>query len=227
MRLKALIAGLNEIGLKPGIVTGGGTGTHWIDSRLGLFTELQVGSFVFLDSCYGPVPVTGDGNPYSPSLFVAAAVVTANRPDRVIVNAGYKALATDSGKAVPMRGIAQGATYRFMGDEHGAIERDGGAPMPELGSVIELLTPHCDPTVNLHAPLCRGARRGRHRRMADRRQGILIRAQLVMSGKAGIHLPRPCGEGLRVGVALNSQNPQPEICIGLRPRKFRPPHKGG
>ena len=151
VRLKTLIAGLTDIGLKPAIVTGGGTGTHWIDSRLGLFTELQVGSFVFLDSCYGSVPVTGDGNPYSPSLFVAAAVVTANRPDRVIVNAGYKALATNSGKAVPMRGIAQGATYRFMGDEHGAVERDGGAPMPELGSVIELLTPHCDPTVNLHA----------------------------------------------------------------------------
>ena len=32
VRLKALIAGLTEIGLKPGIVSGGGTGTHWIDS---------------------------------------------------------------------------------------------------------------------------------------------------------------------------------------------------
>ena len=66
--------------------------------------------------------MTADGNPFSPSLFVAAGIVTANRTDRVIVNAGYKALATDSGKAVPMRGAAQGSTYRFMGDEHGAVE---------------------------------------------------------------------------------------------------------
>jgi len=151
VRLKALVSGLAEIGLKPEIVTGGGTGTHWIDAGLGLFDELQVGSFVFLDSCYGSVPVTGEGNPYSPSLFVAAAVVTANRQDRIIVNAGYKALATDSGRPVPMRGVAQGATYRFMGDEHGAVEFQNDVPVPELGAVIELLTPHCDPTVNLYA----------------------------------------------------------------------------
>jgi 3-hydroxy-D-aspartate aldolase len=149
-RLDALIKGLTEIGLKPPIVTGGGTGTHWIDAGLGLFSELQVGSFVFLDSCYGAVPVTGKGNPYSPSLFVAAAIVSATRPGRVIVNAGYKALATDSGKGVPMRGIAQGSTYRFMGDEHGAIDFSPDDPAPALGGIIELLTPHCDPTVNLH-----------------------------------------------------------------------------
>ena len=150
-RVRALITGLTEISLKPAVVTGSGTGTHWIDAGLGLFTELQAGSFIFLDSCYGAVPLTPNGNPFSPSLFVAAGIVTANRPDRVIVNAGLKALATDSGKPVPMRGVAQGATYRFIGDEHGAVEFDSSAPPPELGGIIELLTPHCDPTVNLHA----------------------------------------------------------------------------
>lgn len=150
-RLRKLIAALRGAGLPPPIVTGSGTGTHWIDVQHKVFTELQAGSFLFLDSCYGSVPLTPDGNPFTTSLFVAAGVVTANRPDSVIVNAGFKALATDSGKPQPARGIAQGSTYRFMGDEHGAIDFDANAPRPELGAVIELVTPHCDPTVNLHA----------------------------------------------------------------------------
>lgn len=150
-RLRKLVASLDEAGLHPPIVTGSGTGTHWLDAQHKVFTEFQAGSFLFLDSCYGPLPLTPDGNPFMTSLFVAAGVVTANRPDCVIVNAGYKALATDSGTPQPVRGIAQGATYRFMGDEHGAIDFDPRAPRPELGRVIELVTSHCDPTVNLHA----------------------------------------------------------------------------
>lgn len=150
-RLRQLLAGLDAVGLKPQIVTGSGTGTHWLDAQHGVFTELQGGSFLFLDSCYGPLPLTPQGNPFTPSLFVAAGVVTANRPDYVVVNAGFKALATDSGKPQPARGVAQGASYRFMGDEHGAIDFDPSAPRPEPGAIIELVTPHCDPTVNLHA----------------------------------------------------------------------------
>jgi D-serine deaminase-like pyridoxal phosphate-dependent protein len=96
------------------------------------------------------VPLRDDGNPFEPALFVATTVVTANHPHRVIVNAGLKALATDSGRPLPVRGAPAGATYRFMGDEHGAIEFTDGSP-PRPGVTIELLTPHCDPTVNLHA----------------------------------------------------------------------------
>ena len=149
-RTRALIAAVAAAGLKPGIISGSGTGTHWIDGSSGIFTELQPGSFLFLDSCYITVAMSAEGNPFVPALFVAASVVTSNRPDRVIVNAGWKAFATDSGKPVPMRGAPAGATYRYMGDEHGAVEFESGTP-PAHGAVIELLTSHCDPTVNLHA----------------------------------------------------------------------------
>lgn len=137
-------------GLPPDIVTGGGTGTSFIDPMLGLFTELQPGSFLFLDSCYGPLPLDDTGNPFTASLFVAAGIVSANRRHRVIVNAGLKALATDSGQPLPVRGAPAGSSYRFMGDEHGAIEFAQGIA-PALGATVELLTSHCDPTVNLHA----------------------------------------------------------------------------
>jgi D-serine deaminase-like pyridoxal phosphate-dependent protein len=150
VRVRQLVSGLAAIGMKPKLVTGGGTGTHWIDASLKLFTELQVGSFLFLDSLYGATELVPGSNPFTPSLFVAASVVSASHPGKVIVNAGYKAFATDSGKPVPALGAPEEATYRFMGDEHGAVEF-GNRPAPALGAVIEFLTPHCDPTVNLYS----------------------------------------------------------------------------
>jgi len=149
-KLRKLINALRTEGLTPPIVTGGGTGTHWLDASHGIFTELQPGSYLFLDSCYGSIPVTPDGNPFVTSLFVAATIVSANRPGRVIVNSGFKAFATDSGLPKPIRGAPANSSYRFMGDEHGAIDFEGAAN-PPVGATIELLTSHCDPTVNLYA----------------------------------------------------------------------------
>lgn len=148
-RLGAVLSALHGAGLPAAIVTGGGTGTSFLDPNGGPFTELQPGSFLFLDSCYGPLPLAPEGNPFEPALFVRASVVSRVHPGRAVVNAGFKALATDSGRPVPLRGAPEGATYRFMGDEHGAVEFEAGEA-PPLGAGIELLTPHCDPTVNLY-----------------------------------------------------------------------------
>jgi D-serine deaminase-like pyridoxal phosphate-dependent protein len=149
-RVQAVISALEAAGLKPAIVTGGGTGSHRIDAASHLFTEIQPGSYLFMDSCYSTISISESDNPFAPSLFVVASVVSANHPGRVIVNAGWKAFAADSGKPVALRGAPAGATYRFMGDEHGAVEFDGGSG-PSLGATIEFLTSHCDPTVNLYA----------------------------------------------------------------------------
>ena len=81
---------------------------------------------------------------------MAASVVSANRPGRVVVNAGWKALAADSGKPVALRGAPAGAVFRFMGDEHGALDlkavRDRLSAQQSNFSVS-----HCDPTVNLYS----------------------------------------------------------------------------
>jgi 3-hydroxy-D-aspartate aldolase len=148
-RVRAVIDALQAAKMPPGIVSGGGTGSHRIDAASGLFTEIQPGSYLFMDSCYGKVAISETGNPFMPSLFVAATVVSANSPGRVIVNAGWKAFATDSGTPIALRGAPAGASYRYMGDEHGAVDFDGEGP--PLGTTIEFLTSHCDPTVNLFA----------------------------------------------------------------------------
>jgi D-serine deaminase-like pyridoxal phosphate-dependent protein len=81
---------------------------------------------------------------------VISRVVSTAQPDRVIVDAGSKALSTDHGPALIIEGAPAGSTFRFMGDEHAAIGMPDGADRPPLGALIRLMAPHCDPTLNLH-----------------------------------------------------------------------------
>jgi len=149
--LKSVIAVLAENGLAPGIVTGGGTGTHAIDAELGVFTELQVGSYVFMDRQYADCDLVGDGaQAFETSLMVDARVVSANHAMLVTVDAGFKAFATEAGSPPVVAGAPEGSQYRFMGDEHGALIPPKGVSPPALGEVVTFAAPHCDPTVNLY-----------------------------------------------------------------------------
>jgi D-serine deaminase-like pyridoxal phosphate-dependent protein len=138
--LESVLAALKEAGLEVAVVTGGGTGSFAIDAELGVLTELQVGSYIFLDREYRDCALEGG---FELSLFVDATVISANAPDMVTIDAGLKALSPDAG--VPE--VAGGGTYRFMGDEHGAIS-DRALPGP--GGRVTLIPGHCDPTVNLY-----------------------------------------------------------------------------
>ncbi|HUZ11844.1 MAG TPA: DSD1 family PLP-dependent enzyme [Caulobacteraceae bacterium] len=150
-RLSETIALLQGAGLAPGIVTGGGTGTHAIDADLGVFTELQVGSYVFMDHQYGVCALRADGaRPFETSLMVDARVISASHPMLATVDAGLKAFATEAGAPPILSGAVEGSAYRFMGDEHGAIVPPRGLAPPRLGERVTLAAPHCDPTVNLY-----------------------------------------------------------------------------
>ena len=93
--LRDCIAALAQAGLRPGIVSGSGTGAHLYDVD-GPYTELQVGSYVFMDADYARIlDDAGSGPPFSASLFVLATVVSVNRPGQFTVDAGTKALASN------------------------------------------------------------------------------------------------------------------------------------
>ncbi|MGI4879405.1 MAG: DSD1 family PLP-dependent enzyme [Janthinobacterium lividum] len=148
---RGVIAALTKAGGAPEIVTGGGTGTHRIDATLGLFTELQAGSYVFMDSQYLACDLTGNdnGSPYETALMIDARVVSANATGMVTVDGGFKAFSTDADPPLVLAGAPAGSTYRFMGDEHGAlIVPEGRAP--QLADIVTFAAPHCDPTVNLY-----------------------------------------------------------------------------
>lgn len=152
-RLSGFIDALQAAGLKPDIVSGGGTGTHHLDLEFGPFTEIQPGSYIFMDKQYGAVELAPGEPPFKTALNVAARVVSVVQPDRVIIDAGYKAMATDAGPALVASGADSEATYQFMGDEHGALRFADHALRPKLGDLVRLVSPHCDPTINLHNQL--------------------------------------------------------------------------
>ncbi|HEV2363987.1 MAG TPA: DSD1 family PLP-dependent enzyme [Caulobacteraceae bacterium] len=150
--LKEVIGALGEAGLPPAMVTGGGTGTHAIDLDLRAFTELQVGSYIFMDRQYAECEAAAGGGawPFATALTIDTRVISANHERLSTVDAGFKAMATDGGPPSVIAGASRQSAYHFMGDEHGAIVPPKGEPAPALGQVVTLGAPHCDPTVNLY-----------------------------------------------------------------------------
>ena len=93
----------------------------------------------------------GNGEPFDTfehALFVYATVMSVPAPERLVVDAGLKAFAVDSGMPVPWR--LPGAVYHRPSDEHGIIDASACAERPRRGDKVLLVPGHCDPTVNLH-----------------------------------------------------------------------------
>ena len=142
---------LTKAGLKPGILTGGGTGTFDIDPDARVLTELQVGSYIFMDRQYNDVwEKPGERIPFETSLFVQTTVISANRDGLATTDAGFKSFATDAGSPVIESGAPPGANYFFFGDEQGGIIYASADRRLKPGDSLRCVVPHCDPTVNLY-----------------------------------------------------------------------------
>lgn len=148
--LKACLTALDDAGLAARTVSGGGTGSFSIDAELGVLTELQVGSYVFMDREYLDCEFDAEGPRFEPALAIDTRVVSANTAGRVTLDAGLKAMAVDAGPPRVLGGADPQSRFVFMGDEHGAVLTPPGSADPELDQRVTLLPPHCDPTVNLY-----------------------------------------------------------------------------
>ncbi len=138
------------------IFSGAGTGTFNIDVLIPELTELQVGSYVFMDTEYLAIAQSEKFNGFSsfvPSLSVLTTVVSQNQAEFVTVDSGLKSLYRDGGNPKIIGTGSDGLTYEWFGDEYGRIRSEKGQDLPILGSVLELITSHCDPTINLFEKL--------------------------------------------------------------------------
>lgn len=144
--LRTVLAALAAAGHDVPVVTGGGTGSFAIDAELGVLTELQVGSYIFMDREYADCEFA-DAVRFESALSVDATVVSANAEGLVTIDAGLKAFAADAGVPVVLGGVAGESRYGFTGDEHGAVFGDA---LPGIADRVTLMPPHCDPTVNLY-----------------------------------------------------------------------------
>ena len=144
------VALLKEHGLECEIVGGAGTGTFEMEAASGVYTELQAGSYIFMDADYARNK-DEDGKPiatFEHALFVLTTVMSRPGENRAVVDAGHKAAAIDSG--MPTLFERPGLSYEHPSDEHGVLRITGSNKPPELGEKVLLIPGHCDPTVNLH-----------------------------------------------------------------------------
>jgi D-serine deaminase-like pyridoxal phosphate-dependent protein len=130
-----------------GIVTGAGTGTFYLETGSGVYDEIQPGSYIFMDRDYRDNETAPDTPRFDHSLTLLTTVMSA-QPGHVVVDAGHKAHAVDSG--MPAIFGRPDLVYANPSDEHGVIRRSGDGPLPRLGDRLRLIPGHCDPTVNLH-----------------------------------------------------------------------------
>jgi 3-hydroxy-D-aspartate aldolase len=141
---------MRKAGLDTGIFSGGGTGTYNVYDDVPGFTDLQAGSYVFMDMQYRAIGGERDVvfSDFEASLTVMATVLNNRFPGRLTTDAGAKALTLD----VPHAGVIgePGMEYDAGSDEFGVITFAEASRAYAIGDRLELIPPHCDPVVNLY-----------------------------------------------------------------------------
>jgi D-serine deaminase-like pyridoxal phosphate-dependent protein len=142
---------MHAAGLSTEIFSGGGTGTYSIQHLVPGFTDVQVGSYIFMDMQYLACG-SEDGHPvyndFEPSLTVLATILNNRFPGRLTTDAGAKALTLNT----PRAGVVgePGMDYNAGSDEFGSITFKEASKSYQMGDKLELIVPHCDPVVNLY-----------------------------------------------------------------------------
>ncbi|MDR0469645.1 MAG: DSD1 family PLP-dependent enzyme, partial [Peptococcaceae bacterium] len=137
-RVSELIAYLKDHGFPPAIVSGASTGTAGF-KKGGIYTELQAGSYVFMDGAYGELNLD-----FQNALFVLSQVISAKK-DRIVIDAGLKCFGTDQGLPRLVKHVGAPIT---MSEEHIAVKLPGHGY--QVGDKVFLIPSHGCTTVNLY-----------------------------------------------------------------------------
>ncbi|MFL2433950.1 DSD1 family PLP-dependent enzyme [bacterium] len=138
-------------GLSTEIFSGGGTGTYNIDHQTPGLTDVQVGSYVFMDAQYMGIGGMNDSDVYSdfnPALTILTTVLNAQYEGRATTDAGAKACTINRPWAI-VKGET-GMSYTSGSDEFGSIRYEDPSRTYQVGEKLELIVSHCDPVVNLY-----------------------------------------------------------------------------
>lgn len=139
--VKQHVEALTEAGLAPEIVSVGGTGTFELNAELDFVTELQAGSYVFMDGRYQEV-LPGR---FESALTFLTTVLTV-RERYAVSDAGMKSLTNEFGP--PWSPDRQIKVAR-LSEEH-AILTGPGVPSLAPGDKVTVVPSHGDTTLNLH-----------------------------------------------------------------------------
>jgi D-serine deaminase-like pyridoxal phosphate-dependent protein len=145
-RVRETVELLGRHGLACERVTGAGTGSYRFEAQSGVYTELQAGSYAFMDADYKRVE--GFPGEFENALFVLATVMSRPTADRAVVDAGLKAFSVDAG--MPAVRDHPDMEVQRAADEHGVILLRDPSVELAVGDRLWLIPGHCDPTINLY-----------------------------------------------------------------------------
>lgn len=138
-------------GLNMEIFSGGGTGTYDMMHGIPGFTDVQVGSYLFMDCQY--LEIGGARNEerfddFEAALTVLTTVINANHPGRLVTDGGSKAFTLNkpTGWVIGEPDFV----YSAGSDEYGTITFNEASRSYKVGDPLEVIVPHCDPAVNLY-----------------------------------------------------------------------------
>jgi D-serine deaminase-like pyridoxal phosphate-dependent protein len=130
-------------GIEVGIVSAGGTGTYMFTAQHPGITEVEAGSYIFMDTSYREVLTD-----FQNSLTVLATVISRPAENRVILDCGTKTLAGDHGIPAIM-GLPDAAQCK-LSEEHSTWIFESAALELQVGDKVRVIPGHCCSTVNLH-----------------------------------------------------------------------------
>jgi len=139
--LGTVIDRLAAAGFRCEVVSGGGTGTYDITGNNSRVTELQAGSYIFMDNFHGGL-VPG----FSRSLTVLGTVII-QHGNTIVLDAGRKSVGIDF--VLPSMVAYPFYQARYFAEEHALFDVDERCSL-KLGDTAELTPGYCPSTVNLH-----------------------------------------------------------------------------
>ena len=138
-----LIGAVNRIraaGMTVNTVSAGGTGTLEFTGAIEEVTELQIGSYVFMDTAYARIVPE-----FEVALTVLATVIS-RHGDAIVLDCGTKAVSAEH--AAPELEGHQ-AMLRYLAEEHAVYDVSRECTL-DLGDRVFVRTGHCCATTNLH-----------------------------------------------------------------------------
>ena len=124
------------------IVTAGGSNTFALGGVYPGITDLQVGSYVTMDTFNREY-----GQDFRQAVTVLTTVISRPEPGRAVIDTGEKAISTDHGQPAL---LLDGATVTKLDEEHGRLSLTGAATKLKVGDKIELIPSHGCTTIPLH-----------------------------------------------------------------------------
>ena len=144
--VRETVALARQAGLPVNIVSGGSTGTYNMDHEHGL-TELEAGSYVFMDTVYFGVGGKDDDklyNDFKGALTILTTVDSKRHPNIVTTDYGNKAITrpTDQVKGMPWLQVGT------QGAEYGSLRWTDADKDVKLGDRVEIYCTNLDMSTN-------------------------------------------------------------------------------